>query len=133
MIRWKKKMLAKERPYNKIVALLLIFLVIDLAGHSLAAAETDIDIDIDEIVGKITSIDAAATIVTIKTRQGEMSVYITEKTQITMGREEKLFSDLKVGDKIKVHYTISEGKELALRIMVKPHKEKDCTKKGLDQ
>jgi hypothetical protein len=133
MIRLEKKVMAMERPYIKIAVLLLVFLIMDLTGSSLTAAETDIDIDIDEIVGKIISIDRASALVTIKTRQGEMSLYVSEKTQITMGREEKGFSDLKVGDKIKVHYTILEGKELAVRIMVKPPRGKDSTKKILDQ
>jgi hypothetical protein len=61
-----------------------------------------------------------------------MSFYVSEQTQITMGREEKLFSDLNVGEKVKVHYSIAEGKEMAERIMVKPHNEKASTKGGVD-
>jgi hypothetical protein len=129
MIYLGKQVIAKERTFTKVAALLLAFLVIDLAGYALAAAETEVE----EIVGKIISLETAANMVTIKTKQGEMSFYVNEKTQITMGREEKLFSDLKVGDKIKVHYTTAEGKELAERIMVKPRKEKASAKGVLDQ
>jgi hypothetical protein len=50
-----------------------------------------------------------------------------------MGREERLFSDLKVGEKVKVHYTTAEGKDLAERIMVKPPKAKASSKGDLNQ
>jgi hypothetical protein len=118
MIYLKKKVIAKERTCTKVATLFLAFLVIDLAGYVLAAAE----VQVEEIIGVIVSLDTPANMLTIKTKQGEMSFYINEKTQITMGREEKLFSDLKVGEKVKVHYTTTEGKELAERIMVKPPK-----------
>jgi hypothetical protein len=124
MIYVKKEVTAKERTFIKAAALLLAFLVIDLAGYALADAETEVE----EIIGKVVSLDTTANMLTINTKQGEMSFYINEKTQITMGREEKLFSDLKVGEKIKVHYTTAEGKEVAERIMVKPPKEKGSTK-----
>ena len=129
MIYLKKQVIAKERTFTKVAALFLAFLVIDLVGCAPAAAETKVE----EIIGKIVSLDTTANMVTIKTKQGEMSFYVNEKTQITMAREEKLFSDLKVGEKVKVHYITEEGKELAERIMVKPPKEKASTKGVFNQ
>lgn len=129
MIDFKRQVIAKEWTLTKVAALFLAFWIIDLVGYALAAEE----IEVVEIVGKIVSLDTTANMVTIKTRQGEMSVYVNEKTPITMGREEKLFSDLKVGDRVKVHYTTGEGKELAERIMVKPRKEKASTKGVFNQ
>jgi hypothetical protein len=124
MIDFKRQVIVKERSLTKVAALFLAFWIMDLAGYALAAEETEVE----EIVGEIVSLDLTANMVTIKTRQREMSVYVNEKTPITMGREEKLFPDLKVGDRVKVHYTTVEGKELAERIMVKPRKEKAPTK-----
>jgi RNase P/RNase MRP subunit p29 len=118
-----------ERTSTKLAVLLWAFLVIELAGYTLAAAETKIE----EIVGKIVSIDITENMLTIETKQGEMSISINEKTQITMGREEKYFSDLKVGEKVKVHYTIVDGKELAERIMVRPYKKKSPTEGVFEQ
>jgi hypothetical protein len=129
MIDLKRQVIAKERTFTKVAALFLSFWIIDLAGYALAAEETEVE----EIVGVIVSLDTTANMVTIKTKQGEMSFCVNEKTQITMGREGKLFSDLKVGEKVKVHYTTTEGKELAERIMVKPHKEKASTKGVFNQ
>lgn len=126
MIYLTKQMIGKKRTFTKVAVLFLAFWVIDLGGYAMATEETEVE----EIIGKIVSLDTTANMLTIKTKQGEMSFYINEKTQITMGREEKLFSDLKVGEKIKVHYTTAEGKELAERIMVKPPKEK-APKKGV--
>jgi hypothetical protein len=119
----KKQAVAKEETLTKGAALVLAFLVIELAGYALAVAETKIE----EIIGRIVSLDTAANMVTIRTKQGEMSFYVNENTEITMGREEKLFSDLEVGEKVKVHYAVVEGKELAERIMVKPRRDKTST------
>jgi hypothetical protein len=119
----KKQAVAKEETLTKGAALVLAFLVIELAGYALAVAETKIE----EIIGRIVSLDTAANMVTISTKQGEMSFYVNENTEITMGREEKLFSDLEVGEKVKVHYAVVEGKELAERIMVKPRRDKTST------
>ena len=118
-----------ERASTKLAALLWAFLFIELAGYTLAAAETKIE----EIVGKIVSIDITANMLTIETKQGKMSFSVNENTQITIGREEIYFTDLKVGEKVKVHYTIVEGRELAERIMVKPYKKKSSTEGVFDQ
>ena len=129
MIYLKEQGIAKERAFTKVAALFLAVSLINLAGYVLAAAETQVE----EIIGVIVSLDTTANMLTIKTRQGEMSFYIDEKTQITMGREERFFSDLKVGEKVKVHYTTAEGKDLAERIMVKSPKAKAPSKGDLNQ
>jgi hypothetical protein len=129
LIYLKEQVIAKERTFTKVAALFLAVSLVNLAGYVLAAAETQVE----EIIGVIVSLDTTVNMLTIKTRQGEMSFYINEKTQITMGREERLFSDLKVGEKVKVHYTTAEGKDLAERIMVKPPKPKASSKGDLNQ
>jgi RNase P/RNase MRP subunit p29 len=129
MVCFRKYEIVMERASTKLAVLLWAFLVIELTGYTLAAAETKIE----EIVGKIVSIDITENMLTIETKQGEMSISVNEKTQITMGREEKYFSDLKVGEKVKVHYTIVDGKELAERIMVRPCKKKSPTEGVFEQ
>lgn len=120
-----------ERTSTRVAVLFLAFLVIDFAGYTLAAAENENRVE--EIVGEIISLDITTNMLTIETKQGEMSFYVNEKTQITVGRKESNFPDLKVGNKIKVHYTTIEGKELAERIMVKPPRKKGSKKGVLDQ
>jgi len=120
-----------ERTSTKIAVLFLACLVIDLTGYPLTASETQVEVE--EVVGDIVSMDITVTMLTIKTKQEEMSFYVNEDTQITMGKEEKHFSDLKVGDKVKVHYTVVEGKELAERIMVRPPRKERLPKGVFDQ
>ncbi len=127
MVCLRKQEIVMERASAKFAVLLWAFLVIELAGHTLAAAETKTE----EIVGKIVSIDITENMLTIETKQGEMSISVNEKTQITMGREEKYFTDLKVGERVKVHYTIVEGKEQAERIMVRPYNKKRSPTEGV--
>jgi hypothetical protein len=126
-----KQEIAMERTSTRVAVLFLAFLVIDFAGYTLAAAENENRVE--EIVGEIISLDITTNMLTIETKQGEMSFYVNEKTQITVGRKESNFPDLKVGNKIKVHYTTIEGKELAERIMVKPPRKKGSKKGVLDQ
>ncbi len=73
-----------------------------------------------EIIGKIVSVNLTTNMLTIKTRKGEVSINVNGKTQITIGKKQKQLSDLKPGEKVKVHYTISKREELAERIMVRP-------------
>lgn len=129
MIYLKGQVIAKERTLTKVATLFLAVSLINLAGYVLAAEETKVE----EIIGRIISLDTTASMVTIRTKQGEMSFYVDEKTQITMAKEEKLFSDLRVGEKVKVHYIAAEGKDLAERIMVKPPKAKASAKGDLNQ
>jgi hypothetical protein len=124
-----KQEIMMDRTSARFAVLFLTCLMIDLTAYRLAAGE----IQVEEVVGEIVSLDMTLNVVTIKTRQEEMSLYVNENTQITMGKEEIHFSDLKVGDKVKVHYTEAEGRELAVRIMVRPHRRKGLTKGAFDQ
>lgn len=72
-----------------------------------------------EVTGEILSIDLEKNLLTMKTKNGEMTFRLNEKTKIKIRKEEKNISDLKEGDKIKVYYTNVDGKDLAEIIMIK--------------
>lgn len=107
-------MFAIERTVTKAIALLFFLSTIELAGDTLAAPKAV------EIIGKIVSVGLTTNMLTIKTKKGEISINVNGKTKITMGKKQRQLSDLKPGEKVKVHYTILKGEELAERIMVKP-------------
>jgi Cu/Ag efflux protein CusF len=118
MIHSRKEVITIERTVTRLIALLLAFSVIEFVGNTLAATK------VEEVTGEIVSVDLTANMLTIKTKKEEMNIHVTEKTQITMGKEQKQLSDLKPGEKVKAHYTISNGKDLAERVMVKAIKRK---------
>jgi predicted ATP-grasp superfamily ATP-dependent carboligase len=113
MIHSRKEAITIERTIAKVAILLLAFPIIELAGDSLAATK------VVEITGEIVSVNISTNMLTVKTKRGEMDFKVNEKTQITMGKEQKQLSDLKPGEKVKVYYTVVEGEELAEMIMVK--------------
>lgn len=118
MIHSRKEAITIGRTTGKAAFLLLVFSIIGLSGKTVAATK------VVEIMGEIVSVDLTTNMLTIKTKKGMMSININEKTQITMGEEQKQLSDLKPGEKVKVHYTVVGGEELAERIMVRPVRKK---------
>jgi len=65
------------------------------------------------IKGEVQSIDSAAKTVTIKEKKKEVTVDVTDKTNIMAGKEKKGLSDIKVGDRIVAHVQDKGGKMVA--------------------
>lgn len=98
----------------KVIALLVALSVIGFVGNASATGK----VKAKEMAGQIQSLDTTANTLVLKIKKGEITFAVNDKTQIMMGKEQKHLSDLKVGEKVKVHYTHIEGKNLADRIMV---------------
>ncbi len=79
---------------------------------------------IKQITGEVKSIDPKAMTVTvmkkIKDQVKEITAVVIDKTKITMNKDKKTLSDLKVGDKVTMKYTESAGKNIAKSISIKP-------------
>ncbi|HUK81415.1 MAG TPA: hypothetical protein VLZ12_02170 [Verrucomicrobiae bacterium] len=71
-----------------------------------------------QFTGEITKVDAAAKSVSVKNSKGEeKSFTLTDKAKLsTKDKETAELSDLKVGDKVTVHYTEENGKDMANKI-----------------
>jgi len=104
-----------ERTVVLAIALVFALSVMGLTGNCIATTKAKSK----EITGKIVSVDTVKNLLTMKTKKGEMTFNVNEKTQIMMGKEQRHLSDLKAGEKVKVYYTHVEGKDLAERIIVK--------------
>lgn len=110
-----------------IVSLLFVFTV---AGLSLAEEKK-----MDEtkhtkkaghyVHGEVTAVDAAANTLTIKGKKGEVTLTIDDKTKFHKGKD---LADVKVGDKLTVKYSETDGKMVARSITKKKahhHKKKE--------
>lgn len=102
-----------------ILVFLIAFLSTGVDGNALGLIKAKSRL----IIGEIVSFEPSKNLLTVKTKKGEMNFNLNERTKIKMGKEEKGFSDLKAGEKIKVYYTIVDGKDLAELIMIKPLKK----------
>lgn len=84
---------------------------------------------VKQITGEVKAVDTKANTLTVKGKKAEVTVTCNEKTKIMMGKEKKTLADVKVGDKVVVKYTESEGKNIAKSIAIKPAEEKPTAEK----
>jgi hypothetical protein len=85
---------------------------------------------VKKVAGSIVSVDAIANIVIIKTKKGEDTMTVNEKTAITVGGKTVALADLKADTKVTVAYKMEEGKKVATKITEKvavKAKAKDTT------
>ena len=68
--------------------------------------------------GEVVSVDSATRTVTITSKMGSMTFTVDDKTKIVIGKKGKTLEDLKPGDKLKVTYNETGGKNVAQRITV---------------
>ncbi len=127
---------------KKIIALAVsVLFVFSVAGLSFAAekdsatkpvpAEKKAPIRINQVSGEVTAVDAAAKTVTIKSKNGEVTIATDDKTMVRVGREKKTLADIKVGDRAISRYTEVDGKNMARSIgTIAPRKEAPAKAEG---
>lgn len=80
-----------------------------------------------QFTGEITKIEGSS--VTVKKKDEEKTFTASDKVKVVVpGKEAGELSDLKVGDKVTVHFVEEGGKDMAKRIVhadAKPKKEKE--------
>ena len=110
---------------KKIACLLsLVFLVVT---HSLPAFAVEKNVNqktkVRQITGlvKTVSIEEKSLTITkkIKKQPVDTLVHVTEKTKFRLEKENKAFSDVKVGDKVTVKFFEADGKNVAKKIMIR--------------
>ena len=64
-----------------------------------------------KISGEVTAVDAAAKTVTVKTKDKEITMMVTDKTSIAQGKEKKTLADIQSGTKVTAKY-VTEGDKM---------------------
>jgi len=121
---------------KKIVALIVsVLFILSVAGLSFAAEEKAPAAPAEkkavhksakkQVTGEVVAVDAAAMTLTVKGKKGDVALSADDKTAVKMGKEKKALADVKVGDKVKVKYTVKEGKNMAksIALMAAPAKK----------
>ena len=72
-----------------------------------------------QITGEVTEMDVTAKTVSVKGKNGTMTIVCTDKTKVTMAKENKTFADVQVGDRVTVKFKESDGKQTAKSIEIK--------------
>jgi Cu/Ag efflux protein CusF len=102
-----------KRVFLIIIFFLSIFVLIGFNKNSIAITKSK------EIVGEIVSVDTNKNQLILKTKKGDVIFDLNEKSKISIRKESKNLSDLKIGDKVKIYYIQMEGKNIVERIIIK--------------
>ena len=102
----------------------LFFLVIT---HSLPAFATEKNVNqktkVRQITGLVKTINTEEKTITltkkIKKQPVDTVVHVVEKTKFKLEKENKAFSDVKVGDKVTVKFIEANGKNVEKKIMIR--------------
>jgi hypothetical protein len=73
---------------------------------------------VKKVTGNVTKVDTKSNTITVKGKKGDVTVAIATKTKILMGKDLKVLADVKVGDKITVKYTETDGEMTAKRVAI---------------
>ncbi len=69
-----------------------------------------------QVTGEVTAVDAKANTLTVKGKKGDVTLSTDDKTTVMAGKDKKTLADVKAGDKVTVHYTEADGKNVAPRL-----------------
>jgi len=111
-----------------VVTIVSVPLILSLTGFIFAAEQnapksklgvTDMEMiskQSHHVTGRVTAVDAAAKIITIKDKKGEVMLAVSDGTTFAKG---KTLADVKIGDKLTVIYLENGPKKMALKVMTK--------------
>jgi ribosomal protein S1 len=98
------------------------------AAPAPAAEEKKAPAKVKQVTGEVKAVDAKAMTLTVtkkmKGKAEDTAVTVNDKTKITMGKDKKVLADVKVGDKVTVKYSETDGKMVAKSIAIKAEEKK---------
>ena len=71
-----------------------------------------------QITGQVVTLNVEAGTVTVKSKRQEVALETDEKTKVRIGREEKEFAHLQMGNRVKAKYILVDGKNKAKSISI---------------
>ncbi len=74
------------------------------------------------VKGKVAAVDTEANTVTVKTRDGKVTIAVTSDTEILVGKKKKDLKSVKKGKKVTIETSMKDGKKTAVTIKVKKRK-----------
>jgi Cu/Ag efflux protein CusF len=114
---------------RKIMGIVMAFVLV-LSFSGLAPAIDDkpsgnkTRVKAKQITGEVTEIDVKAQTVSVRGKNGTVSVGLTDKTKVTMNKEPKTLSDVQIGDRVTVKYKDADGRQTAKSIEIKSASKK---------
>lgn len=90
---------------KKAIAIVLsLMFIFALTSVTFAAEKKETTAKMKQVTGEVTAVDAKANTMTVKKGKKETAINVDDKTKIMVGKEKKALADVKVGDKVTVHY-----------------------------
>jgi hypothetical protein len=109
---------------KRVIAIVIsVLFVLSLAGPAFARMGMKRaigDSPVKDAQGEIKAVNQKEKTVTIEAMRGLITVTADERTVVKLGKEMKVFTDLKVGDNVVITYSIGEGKNEAKTITIAP-------------
>jgi Cu/Ag efflux protein CusF len=109
-----------QKFMGKVIAFVL---VLSFSGLASAVDEKPSDkkarAKTKQITGEVTEFDVNSKTVSVKGKNGTVTLVFTDKTNVIMGRETRSLSDVQIGDRVTIKYRESDGKRTAKRIEIK--------------
>jgi len=104
----------------KKILLIVLSCLILLSMPGLAAAVEKVKVK--HIAGEVAAVDAAANSLTVRGKRAEVVITANEKTSVKLEKKNASLADLKIGDKVTVKYSETDGKNIARSIETVPAK-----------
>ena len=113
-----------------IVCIVSLLFLLSVAGLSFAAEKETVPapakvekktpgVHGKHVLGKVTAVDATAKTITVKSRKGEVTLSIDDKTKFS---KNKTISDVKVGDWMFAKYKEIDGNLVASKVRARTHR-----------
>ena len=101
----------------------LFFLVLTYILPAFATENVNQKTKVKQITGLVKTVNTDKKTITltkqIKKQPVDTVVHVDEKTQFKLEKENKAFSDVKVGDKVTIKFIEADGKNVAKKIMIR--------------
>jgi len=88
---------------------------------------------VKQATGEVAAVDVKAKTITVKTKKGDVTAMVDDKTKIMMGKDMKTLADIKAGDKVTVKYSETDGKMTAKTIAIKPAEKAAPAEKKMEK
>lgn len=86
-----------------IMFILAVTSVTFAAEKKMAAPKAE-KVKMKQVTGEVAAVDAKANTITVKKGKKDTTITVDDKTKIMVGKAKKALADVKVGDKVTVHY-----------------------------
>src|SRR5262245_57137647 len=100
---------------NLLTAVIAFVVAFGFVGITMTEAGTA---KASKVTGEVTAVDAGAKTLTVKAKDKDVTLMVTDKTNIAQGKEKKTLGDIQAGTKVTAQYVMDGDKMMAKNIKI---------------